>query len=203
MNFRSKYITPSPIELFGAFFLAIAIVLLANTQRLLNYYGLYSSDVVIRTSAGSAVRDALTVLDTFSFTNTVVLFLIWAAVGVLCFGLLEALGNAFREFKLEQDVSSRKYIHPSTFTRVSFWRGVVVNAWAAAICLGILVGYSLLLLLFVIPLGLAYSRIFLLDISLNTALYFVVGILIIFAGLVLLNIAVRFMLHRRTVFNLS
>src|SRR6476661_526754 len=100
MKSRLNILVPSRVEYIGAFFLTLVIVLLANSQRLLNYYGLHYSDVVIKSSAGQAVRDALRVLDTFSLTNTVVLFLIWAIVGVLCFGILEALGSAYREFKL-------------------------------------------------------------------------------------------------------
>ena len=203
MNFRLTHIVPTSIELVGGFFATLVIVLLANSQRLLNYYGLHSSDVVIKTSASSALNDTLKAIDSFSLTNTFVSFLIWALVGVLCFGILEALGSAYEEFRLEQEVSSQRYIHPSTFTRVKFWRGVFINTWSLAFGLIVLGAYSMLLLLAIIPLGLAYSRVFLLDVSLANTVYFAAGLLIIFFGLLLLNVVVRFLLHRRRIFDLG
>ncbi len=203
MNLRLKYLAPNAFELIGSFCITVVIVLLANSNRLLNYYGLHSSNEVIKTSAGGAINQALTVIDSISFTDTVVTFLIWAGVGVLCFATIEALGNAYQEFKLEQQVSSWRYIHPLTFTRIKFWRGVFLNTWTLAFSLALLGVVSVLFALFVVPLGLAYSRVFLLDISLANTLNIVLGLVVIYFGLVVLNIVVRCMLHRRRIFGLN
>ncbi|HWT56155.1 MAG TPA: hypothetical protein VN031_03960 [Candidatus Microsaccharimonas sp.] len=199
MKDRLKKLIPTSAELIGAFFVSIAVILAANSKQLLSYYGLQSSNQLVQSNGGKVVSDALRSLDSLSATASVVTFLIWAGVGILCFGIVEGMGHAYSELKLENDISSGRYIHPATFTKVKFWRGVVVDSVTLALGLAILALTSLLFGIFLLPLGLAYSRVFLFDGSLAHALYIVLAVALVFIGLILVDIAVRFLLHRRRI----
>lgn len=197
MKLQLKRLLPSPIEIFASVFLTLVIVLLANSRQLLNYYGLQSSDELIKSNAGNAVSQALRAVDSLSATDGVVTFLIWAVVGVICFGIVEAIGRAYREIEFENELSSRRYIHPATFTKAKFWEGVMLDSITLALALAIFMAVGFVLLLFVIPIGLVYSRVFLFNPSLLNALYMLLGLAVVFVGLVALNVAGRFLLFRR------
>jgi hypothetical protein len=203
MKLNLKQLLPTSYELIAGFLLTITIIILANTKQLLSYYGLQSSDNLIKSSAGHAVSDALKAIDSLSATDGVVTFLIWAVVGILCFGIVEAIGRAYSELKFENDLSSGQYVHPATFTKLKFWRGVFVDSIALGLGLAVLLVDILAFTLFLIPLGLAYSRVFLFDISVVNGLYMLLGLVVTFVGWVALDIAVRFLLHRHRIVSLS
>lgn len=197
MKLQLKRLLPSPIELFASVFLTVGIVLLANSKQLLSYYGLQSSDQLIKSNAGNTVKQALNAVDSLTATDGVVTFLIWAGVGILCFGIVEALGRAYKEIEFENELSSRKYVHPSTFTKAKFWKGVVLDSFVLAISLALFLAVGLAFLLFLMPLGLVYSRVFLFSPSAVNALYLILGLAVVFVGLVTLNITARFLIFRR------
>ena len=203
MKLQLKRLLPSSIELFASVFLTIVIVFLANSSQLLSYYGLQSSDQLIKSNAGNAVKQALNAIDSLTATDGVVTFLIWAAVGVLCFGIVEALGRAYKEFEFESKLGSTKYVHPSTFTKAKFWRGVLFDSIDFAVSAAIFMAVGLALLLLIVPVGLVYSRVFLFDPSAINALYMALGLAVIFVGLVVLNIAARLLIFRRRIVSTS
>lgn len=203
MKFNLRQLLPTSYELIGGFFLTIAIIFFANSKQLLNYYGLQSSDNLIKSSAGHVATDFLKSLDSLSATDGVVTFLIWAVVGIICFGIVEAIARAYSELKFENDLSSRQYVHPATFTKLKFWRGVLVDSLSLGFGLIVLLVSVLVLTLFLIPLGLAYSRVFLFDVSVANALYMLLGIAVTLAGWVLLDISVRYLLHRHRIVSTS
>lgn len=203
MKIQLKHLVPSPLELIGAGFLSVVIIFLANSKSLLNYYGLGSSNQLIKTSAGNVVTDALKTVDSFSATNGVVTFLIWAVVGVICFGIVEALGSGYQQIRLEKQISSKNYVHPISFTQANFWRGVVLDTATLVAGLTVLALVLLFLALFLLPLGLAYSRVFLFDTTVSNSIYLLLGVFVVFAGLMLNEIVVRSLLYRRKVVQLS
>lgn len=203
MKQRLRHLLPAPTELTGGIFLTVVILLLANTKRLLNFYGLHSSDELIKSSAGNVLSQALKTIDSFSATNGVVTFLIWAVVGVLCFGIVEALGHAYQEIKLQKQVSSKNYVHPASFNSGKFWQGIVLEACTLAGGLILLGVTCLAFMVFVVPLGLAYSRVFLFGISAQNALYMLLGMVVVLFGLLVVDSAVRCLLYRRRIFGLS
>jgi hypothetical protein len=201
MKTKFKHLVPSSFELVGGGFLAIIIIFLANSKSLLSYYGLSSSDQLIKSSADNVVSEALTVIDSFSATNGVVTFLIWAVVGIVCFGIVEALGNGYQQIKLEKQVSSKSYIHPTSFSQARFWRSVVLDTITLLLGLGLLALVLLAFALLVLPLGLAYSRVFIFSASFRTALDLVLGLFVIFTGLIVTSVTIRLLLYRRSLFN--
>jgi hypothetical protein len=177
--------------------ISAAIVLLANAKQLLSYYGLQSSDQVIKTSAGNVVSDALRTLDSFDATSNVVTFLIWAAVGAVCFVLVETLGDAYQQFQLERQVGSNKFIHPRNFSQPKFWWGIIIDTISLLFGVTLLAAAVMLFMLILLPYGLAYGRVFLFDFSLVNTLYVILGLAVVTLGLLLIDITVRFLLYRR------
>src|SRR4051812_19274729 len=105
MKDRLKQLIPTRAEAAAAFVVSLAVILAANSKHLLNYYGLQSSDKLIKSNAGHVVNDGLKQLDSFTATQGIVTFLIWAVVGIICFGIVEGMGRAYREYKLENDLA--------------------------------------------------------------------------------------------------
>lgn len=199
MKDKLKLLVPSSFELIGGLFVSIAVIFAANSRQLLSYYGLQSSNQLIQSNTGKVVHDALGAIDSLSATDGIVTFLIWAAVGVICFGFVEGLGHAYHELKLESDIAKGTYIHPATFTKAKFWRGVIVDSVSLAFGLLFLLIVCLFLGLFLLPLAMAYSRVFLFDTSAAHVVYILLAVVLIGAGLLLVDVAVRFLLHRRRV----
>jgi hypothetical protein len=197
MKINLKYIVPTKEEVATAGVISLFIVLLSNSKRLLSYYGLQSTDEVIKTNAGNAVTGGLQVLDSFSLTNSVVTFLIWAVVGIICFALVESLAGAYGELKLERQITSNRYIHPTNFSNGKFWRGVFYNTLSLFFGLTLLAVATMFFMLVILPSGLAYSRSFLFLPSAQNALYLLIGLMVLSVGLLLIDIAIRFMLNRR------
>jgi hypothetical protein len=196
MKIRLKTIIPSLQEAIVASVVSIIILFLTNSKQLLSYYGLQSSNEVIKSSAGNVLSDALKTLDSFSATNGIVTFLIWAVVGTVCFAIVESLGGAYHEFRLERQVSSNKYVHPLNFSGSKFWRGVILNAISLFFGLALLAASTLLFMILVLPIGLAYARNFLFDVTVVNAVYLVLGLLVMTVGLLVIDIAIRFLLNR-------
>lgn len=197
MKIHFKNIFPTLQEVILAAVLSAIILVLANSKQLLNYYGLESSNEVIKTNANNILDDALHVLDSFSATDGIVTFIIWAVVGIICFALVESFTGAYQEFRLERQISSNRFIHPSNFSTTNFWGGVFFNAVSLLCGLIFLAFTTLLFMLLALPSGLAYSRSFLFEPSLIDGAFFLLGIILISIGLLLVDIAVRFLLHRR------
>jgi hypothetical protein len=197
MKLQLKPILPSAIELFTSAFLTFGIVLLANSRQLLSYYGLQSSDQLIKSNAGNAISQALRAIDSLTATDGVVTFLIWAIVGVLCFAIVEALGHAYKEIEFENELSSTKYVHPATFTKAKFWKSVVFNFVVLTVALALFLSVGLAFLLLILPVGLVYSRVFLFSPSLVNALYMALGLAVVFVGLVAVNVVGRVLIFRR------
>lgn len=200
MNIRLKYLVPSVFEVIAVAFAALAIVLLANSRQLLSYYDLQSSNQLIKSSAGGAMSQGLSRLDNFTWTGPVVTFLIWAGIGVICFSIAQGLVRAYKEFEFEEELSSTRYIHPSTFTKARFWKGVVKDFTGTTVGLLLVAAAVICFLLLVLPVGMAYSRVFLFDVSVSNFLYIILGLAVIFAGLVVIDVFVRILLqHRRLI----
>jgi hypothetical protein len=202
MKIKTESLEPSALEIATAASLALGVVLLANTRQLLAYYNLESSDQFVRNSAGNVVEAALKAIDSLRATNGVVTFLIWAVVGVVCFGIVEAIASAIAEFRLESELSTRRYVHPAAFTKVKFWRGILFNSLTLFIGMILLATVILEFVVFVLPLGLVYSRPFLYNFTLSSLLDILLGVILIFVGLLIVNVCIRFLLWRRRVFSL-
>jgi hypothetical protein len=202
MKINTRPLAPSAIEYAATASLAVGVVLLANTRQLLGYYNLETSNQVVKNSASNVVESALKSIDSLSATSGVITFLIWAAVGIVCFGIVEAFAGAVHEIRLESELSTQRYVHPATFSKAAFWQGVLRNILTLLLGLALLTAVSLEFALFLLPLGLAYSRPFLFNFTFTSLLDILLGIILIFLGLLVLDACMRLLLWRRRVFSL-
>ena len=194
----SKLPEPTKTEYFGLAFVAVALVLLANSRQLLGYYGLTASDQLVQSSAHEATHHGLKLLDSVSATSSVVTFLIWAMVGMVCFAIVESMFATVRELHLESELSSNRYVHPAAFTKARFWRGLLLNGLSLFLGVLLLASSVFGFVLFIVPLGLAYCRPLLFSTSLSNAGFFVLGAAIIYVALLIIDVCIRLLLHRRT-----
>lgn len=200
MNIKTKSSEPSKYEYIGLAFAALTLVMLANTRQLLSYYGLQASDQLVQSSATEATNRGLGSLDSLSATTNVVTFLIWAAVGVVCFAIVESIFAAFRELRLETELSSSRYVHPASFTKLKFWQGVARDAITFVISFLLLASSVFGFLLFILPLGFSYCRPLLFSTSLSNIAFFFIGLAIIYVSLLVIDVCIRLLLHRRKIF---
>jgi len=194
----NKYarLLPGTFELVSLIFLTVLVVILGNSRQLLDYYGLSTTNTVLRQSAGDAITRGLSRLDSFSLTSTVVTFLIWAAVGLLCFSIAQAIARGYHEFQREEELSSNRYVHPSTFTRRDFWRHVAGNFGLLVVGLLLLAIVLYLFFGYIMPIGLTYAQLFLQGVSIIHAGYFLLGLAVIYVGLVAIDLSFRFLTQR-------
>lgn len=196
-----KRILPNGFELIGLGFLTIFVTILGNSQQLIEYYGLSSSTDVIKTSASQAISNGLAVLDSFSFTRTVITFIIWGVVGLLSLSVVQAIGRVWQTIEYDEEVSSKHYVHPRMFTRKRFWREVIEDFFGLAAGV-ILLATSLYCFMAVVwPVGLTYARDFLLSMSLAKAGLFVVGLFVLYCGLTVILSCLKLLLHRHHLFD--
>ncbi|HET6925162.1 MAG TPA: hypothetical protein VFH39_05000 [Candidatus Saccharimonadales bacterium] len=183
-------------EYVGLLFVALMILLLGNTQQLLEYYGFDTSGQVIKQGAHQAIASGLSKLDGLSFTDRVVTFVVWALIGVVCFSLVQLIGRVYHDFEEEEKVSSNRYVHPSTFRRADFWKQVALDFIVATISLGLLVAGVVLLFAYVLPVALSYSESFLTHASLSHFINFLVGFFMVYVWSLVLAVIFKYYLHR-------
>jgi len=199
LRFRLQRIVPSLYEIVGLLFLAIALLIVGNSQALLKYYGLNSSQQVIQQSTHTILSHGLGKIDSFSATDRVVTFAIWAFVGILCFSIVQAIGGMYHQFKEDEALSSNQYVHPSTFTRGKFWRSVFFDF--STLVLG-LVALGLLVygfFGFVVPTALDFSRQLMSGIGLESIEKLLLAGVIVYVWLLLIDVCLRLVGNRHRI----
>jgi hypothetical protein len=197
MSIKYQYLLPGRVELCILGIIAIAVTIIGNAHRMCDYYGLNGSDQLLKQSASEGVNSGLSQLDAFSFTNQVVTFLIWAIIGLLCFSIVQAMMHGYKEFRHEEELSSERYIHPRTFTRRAFWRQVIASSVTQMIGFILLAIGTYVFLVYLLPISLIYCRVFLLGTDVTAFGYYVLGLAILYIGLIILNSFVRVIRQRQ------
>lgn len=200
MSIQFKRILPTPFEMLSMLLLTVGIVALGYTQNLLSYYDLNSSTEVIHNSAGAAISSGLSRIDSLNMTAQVVTFLIWSGVGLFCLSLIQMIGRVFRGLELDEQLSSNRYVHPTTFVRAVFWKHVVLNFIATVVCVGLLVGAVYLFLVFALPFGLANTRLFLYGITPSRLGALLLGLALLYVWMLVFCVLFKLLVHRRQVF---
>ncbi len=194
---RIAHFKPSIFEFVGLSFVGFFVMILSNSQQLLQYYGLTSSGQLVKNGVGGAVSHGLGKLDNFSITASAVTFAIWAVVGMLCFSIVRALARVYQEVELDAELSSNRYIHPSTFKRGDFWRQVTEDFALLLISLLIFGAVLVVFVSVVLPASIAYGRDFLSDVSIIRLGDFLLGLVLLYVGLIVVDIALRLVLFHR------
>lgn len=189
-------ILPTLFEAAGMFVVASAILIIGNTKSLLDYYSLGSLNEVLQNSAGQAVRSGLDKVDSYSFTYSLVTFLVWAIIGVVCFSIAQVAISVYNELRQEEQVSSNAYIHPRSFRRSLFWKQVLTDLVLSAVGMFGLLGGLFLLLLYVLPISLTYTRSFLVGFEIMRAPWFLIGFFMLYLWMLILTTVLKLTLNR-------
>ena len=184
-------LVPSPWEVVACGVVGLTISLLGNSKLLISHYGLASSATTLSNHADTTLTNGLSKLDSYQATTTIVSFMVWAMIGLLTLSILQAIARLSQEVSYENNVSSNTYVHPSGFKRTSFWRQVLLQSIGTFASVALLVAGIILFGLYVLPLGLIYVRVFLLEFSASNFLYGLLGYLLLLAGLLALDILAR------------
>lgn len=176
--------------------LTLFVILLGNTKQLIEYYGLSTSGQIIKQNTSQAVATGLGKLDQFSFTDKVVTFMVWAIIGVLCFSIVQVIARFYRDFEIEEEVSSNRYIHPATFVRAVFWRQVILDFIGLLFCLVVLGAALYCLLAYVLPVTLTYTSTFLTGITVIHFGGFILGFVMLYGWLFVLTVIVKTLVNR-------
>jgi hypothetical protein len=199
-HFSTTKLVPSTAELWGCVVFGILLGLVGNTHVVLQRYGLSSSAATINDHAGSLLSKGLTQLDSYRFTDTVVTFLVWAAVGLFVLSIIQSLLRAQQEFREHEAVSSNAYIHPQNFSRTIFWQKVVIQSVASFAALILFIAALIICIIYILPLGLVYVQTLVTHVTALNALYALLGFTILAIMLVILDVLFRVVRFRRQLF---
>lgn len=197
MKQKINRLLPTSYELIGLLVLSALVSVIGNSKQLLDYYGLNASNQFLKDGAGHAITKGLSHLDAIKFTNELVTFLIWAGIGLLCFGIAQSIATSLGNFKRQKAVSTNQYIHPTAYTNKDFWNQVIKSLVLLVIGLVVLGLVLYLLFSYVLPIGLTYTQYFLQGVSIYHVGYFVLGVAVIFVGMVLLDLSLRLLFLRQ------
>jgi hypothetical protein len=195
--------TFSTIELAACGFFAVLLSLAANSAYVLHYYGISEATGVIGSSIGNLVNTGLVRLDSYQLTPTIVTFSVWALVGLFVLSVVHAVARVFGEIAYQHDLTTNHYVHPANFNRRKFLVSTLQNLLASFVAFCAAIALFTLFFLYVLPIGIVYTRVLLLDPSLINALYGLLGVAVLAVGLAFLVFAVRLVAWRLHVIGLD
>lgn len=126
----------SRAELLGAVGTAVAVFFLASVPTIIRHLQLTQAQTLLLDKTEHAITSFLAVLDSFSFTNTVVTFLFWGFIGIIIYGLTTALVRLWQAGEEEKELISDEYVHPAGFSKKQFWRQIIEKEAFSAALLG-------------------------------------------------------------------
>ena len=182
---------PSSWEVGGLALASLAIALLGNLTHLIHRYQLDNSVQTIGNRADTTLTTGLSKIDSYQATPTIVTFLVWAVIGLFTLSVLQAILRITGEIKYNNQLTSNAYVHPTNFSRRGFWHQVVLHSLGTFVTVTLLGVAITLFALYVLPLGLIYIRVFLLDFSLANSLYALLGLAVLWVGLLIVDVFAR------------
>lgn len=201
MSIKFNRILPNTFQSVAVFILAIFVIVLGNTKQILHYYGLNSSTQVIHNTTSSAITSGLGRLDNFQATAGLVTFGIWAVIGLFCFSIVQMIVRVYRGLEEDEALSSNRYVHPATFVRKAFWKGVlgdfvglILSVLLLAVVCYLFVGYGL-------AISLADTRLFLHGVSVARIGDVLLGFVLLYAWLLVITSCLKLVFNRRKLFS--
>lgn len=122
-------------EVFASTGIALIAFFLAILPTLVRYFHLTHAQTLLLDNIKQGMEKVLTVLDSLSFTNTVVTFLFWGVVGIVVYGLTAALVRLWQAGEEDKELVSDEYVHPTGFSKRHFWRQIIEKEALSAVIL--------------------------------------------------------------------
>lgn len=190
-----RKLIPSALATWGVAFFSLAVIVAGNAHDLLARYGLISSTTIVHNQLKHGVSGGLVKLDSFTFTDTVVNFMLWGVVGLVSFSVFQSILRASKYIKYEEEVGSNEYVHPASFKRDNYWSSILLDALFSFLLLALFVGGAILYVLKVYPYGIRHTGLLLLDTRLAHIKDFVLGALAIFVSSYVLFIVLQLVIR--------
>src|SRR5579872_769590 len=102
-----KTLLPSTLEIITDAILTAVLLILGNFSFLAKAYGLGDAALYFGSLSSSTWRQALNTLSSFSFTPTVVSFLLWFIVGLVLLSLLQILYDVYATVREDIFISTK------------------------------------------------------------------------------------------------
>jgi hypothetical protein len=203
MKLHLKSISPTPYDVALCSFLTLLVTLVGNAYQVFTYYVLRPSDVEIHLNTHEAIAAMLARIDSFRPSAAIITFLFWAFVGLLVLAALQGVHHALRRVSYLRRISSKRYIHPPSFTRSAFWKQWALTSVGSFVAFCVALFLVCFFVLCIVPVGIMYTRVFLFFPSVFNIFYGLMGLTLLFIGLILLFVAARLVHRRRRLIRLA
>ena len=170
-----RCIQPEPQEILTQIVLTIGALILIAFGAFTNH--MYTSTAVVHTAVeqfGGQMHRFLAWIDLQRGTDVIVTFVVWMVVGAIVYAAGAMLIRMWRIQDMHREIASDFYIHPSGFSKKTYWRTVFLYELCGASLLAGLILLGAGIALWLIP---GVLRVF-------TGLFAVVTLRTVFAVLV-------------------
>lgn len=196
MKIQLEKLVPTRAEILFCGFLALLIGILSNAKLLLAKQDLTSAATAITSGASKTLSEGLSKLDEYAFTTTAVTFLVWAVIGLLTLSVIQAIGYVLSEFNEQSRLSSNEFVHPTDFSRRSFWKSVFLTTLGSFFVALVSTTYVLIFCLYLLPLGRTYLGAYFSDFAPSGLGYAAIGVGVLFVSIIGLNVVARLLRFR-------
>ena len=198
MKHKQRTVWPSALETWGVAFFALVIIVLGNTQDLLQRYNLISSSRVVHDQLSKGVTHGLRTLDSFAVTQNATTFIVWGLVGLITFSVIQTIWQTSQRVQYEEAVSSNEFIHPQNFNRTTYWQVILTNLVLSIAFLALFFVLAVVYVLFVFPFATHHVGHFLLRPGFSNIPDLLVGLFVGFVSTYALYVAWKLVVwHRR------
>lgn len=205
MKLHLNSVSPTGRDIVRCSIFALALVALGNLYQSVNYY-IFKPDAK---PAPQTTHDLIVAvmgrIDAYQPSTTIITFLFWALVGLVVMALCQGLVHALRRISYLQFASSRygRHLHAKPLTRLAFWKQWFITAMGSFMAFTTALFIFSFFALCIVPVGVIYTRIFLYSPTPFNLVYALMGISMMFIGLVLATVGVRLIIARRRLIRLS
>jgi len=185
----------SSVELWYVLFTTCGLLLAGNAKLLLERAGLIASaNLVSQQLSAKAVLGINRI-----FTANTATFFVWCVIGLMAYSLLSAFLKAARNIAYIRHIDSPQYVHPVYYTHRSYWRQVIVDASLHFLFFALLIAGGAAYVIVVIPLSFVYTSTYILQPSLQHAVYVPVSLAALFLSTAIVYVLLRLVIRNHRV----
>jgi len=103
----------------------------------------------------------------------------------------------YHEVEFDKELSSNQYVHPTSFTKLHFWKQVIIEFTVLFIALLVTVLAVYGFVAYIVPTAVDYSRTFLIGLSVGNIGNLLIGVAIMYVWLVFIALCLHIVLRYR------
>ncbi len=205
MKLHLQSVTPTTRDVVYCSVFALVIAVIGNAYQVINYYVFRPDGTPAPQTTHDLIVAVMAKIDTFQPSAAIVTFIFWALVGLGVMAIFQGLVHVLRRVAHLQVASSRYYRHnrPKPLTRAAFWKQWAFTAIGSflAFCTALFI-FSFFVLC-IVPVGIIYTRIFFFFPTPFNLFYALMGLCMMFIGLLLTVVGIRLIISRRRILRLA